>query len=275
MPWYTQRGQPVSISSLLRLYCPKSLLTRIQWTVVACRPVCSFPIQFNASSTILSELFLPPRSLDYGLYQMTLTVGMQVLPILTSSVSTYLYVTPSPITVNLVQYGSSMITIGRNQNFTLNPGSFSIDPDQVRFNRENWNYVYYCRINQSLCFANLSSNGSSWIIPPGLLQPDQTYQFRVDLIDIFNSTRLFTGYLLVQVQENDTTPISVQCVISELCPPTDQYHLLNPKAQLVLSSSSNSRSFAGSISWNIYRDSDNWTLVSNLSAFDNQWFYGE
>ena len=201
MPWYNERGQPFSISSLLQLYCPKSLATRMQWTIMACRPSCSYPIQLNSSSTTLSELFLPARSLDYGLHQMTLTVGMRVLPVLNSSVSTYFSVIPSPITVNLVRYGSSMITIGRSQNLTLDPGLFSIDPDQVNFNRQNWNYFYYYRIDRQSNFMLLNqSNGfrSSLILPSGLLQSDQIYQFRVDLINLFNVTRVFTGYVLVR-----------------------------------------------------------------------------
>ncbi|CAF4231446.1 unnamed protein product, partial [Rotaria sp. Silwood2] len=229
MPWYHQRDQSLSISSIIQLNCPKSLLTRIQWTIYACQPLCSFQIEMDPSVTImtLSELFLPSRSLHYGLYKIKLTVTMQILPQLTSSEVTYISIIPSPITVNLIRFGSSMISIGRNQTLILDPGSFSLDPDEVIFDANNWNYIYYCRIspqsnfmqvNSPFCFGNRSaewyygSNGiqSSLIIQPGLFQTNQTYQLRADLINIFNASRIFTGYLLVKVEETDSMIISIR-----------------------------------------------------------------
>jgi hypothetical protein len=40
----------------------------------------------------------------------------------------------SNITVNLVPYGTSMITISPKKDLILDPGSYSIDPDFIRFN---------------------------------------------------------------------------------------------------------------------------------------------
>jgi hypothetical protein len=53
---------------------------------------------------------------------------------LTSSASAYVKITPSGITVNLVQFGTSMITRGHEQDLTLDPGTFSIDLDGNPFN---------------------------------------------------------------------------------------------------------------------------------------------
>lgn len=134
--WVQQRSRPLSISSFVQLNCPKSLATQIQWTIYACRPVCSFPVAFDSSSTstTLSELFLPARVLDYGLYRIQLTVTMRILPILSSSMVTYVKIIPSAVMVNLIPSGSSAITVGRHQRLTLDPSSFSIDPDQDQFN---------------------------------------------------------------------------------------------------------------------------------------------
>ncbi|CAF4665152.1 unnamed protein product [Rotaria sp. Silwood1] len=300
MPWYNQRSQSLSISSIIQLNCPKSLLTRIQWTIYACRPLCSFQIEIDPSVAImtLSELFLPSRSLHYGIYMVKLTVTMQVLPQLTSSEVTYISIIPSPITVNLIRFGSSMISIGRNQTLILDPGSFSIDPDEVIFDANNWNYSYYCRIGSQLnfmpidspfCFGNRSecyygSNGirSSLIIQPGLLQINQTYQFRADLINALNASRIFTGYVLVKVEENDSMIISISCVISEICLLVDEYHLINPTTQLALTSlwlnSEVNQSFNGLITWNIYQGSMNttmqWTLLPNIRTYAYNWFFG-
>jgi hypothetical protein len=43
-------------------------------------------------------------------------------------------ITPSGITANLVQLGTSMITSGYEQDLLLNPGSYSVDLDGNVFN---------------------------------------------------------------------------------------------------------------------------------------------
>ena len=81
----------------------------------------------------LGELFVPARSLDFGLYQIKLTGTMTISSQLTTSAVTHVNIIPSPITVNLLQLGSSMITHGQQQTLTLDPGSYSIDPDSTLF----------------------------------------------------------------------------------------------------------------------------------------------
>ncbi len=59
---------------------------------------------------------------------------MVATPQLSASASAYLRITPSGITANLVQYGTSMITRGYQQDLLLDPGTFSVDPDTTTFN---------------------------------------------------------------------------------------------------------------------------------------------
>jgi predicted phage tail protein len=84
--------------------------------------------------TTLSELYIPSRTLAYGIYQLNLTVTMSISSSLTSSASVYVQIKASGITANLVQLGTSMITNGHQQDLKLNPGMFSIDPDSNTFN---------------------------------------------------------------------------------------------------------------------------------------------
>ena len=84
--------------------------------------------------TSLSELFLPPRSLEYGTYELRLSVAMSVAPRWTSTVSAYVMITPSPITPQLMPLGTSMITHGHARDLLLDPGTYSIDPDAFTFN---------------------------------------------------------------------------------------------------------------------------------------------
>ena len=97
-----------------------------------CHPQCSTAVLINGS-TALGELVVPARSLDYGVYQIKFIVTMALSSQLTRTTVTYVSIIPSPITVNLLQLGSSTIAHGQQQTLTLDPGSNSIDPDSTLF----------------------------------------------------------------------------------------------------------------------------------------------
>ena len=84
--------------------------------------------------TTFAELYIPARTLPYGLYQLTLKLSMVTASQLSSSTSAYVRITPSSIIANLVQLGSSMITRGNEQDLVLDPGRYSADPDGATFN---------------------------------------------------------------------------------------------------------------------------------------------
>jgi hypothetical protein len=135
-PVQFQRSQAFSIVSNIQLNCNTSLLTNTKWTINNCNTSsCFSQAQIKqAVTTTLSELFIPAQSLIYGIYELKLIVTMTAVPNLTSSASTYVKITPSNIQANLLQFGTSMITQGHQQNLTLDPGKFSIDPDTAMFN---------------------------------------------------------------------------------------------------------------------------------------------
>ncbi len=134
-PLQFRRNQDFYLSSYLQLNCNSSLSTITKWTINNCTSNCSFQIQMGQIIiTTLSELFIPAKTLDYGTYQLTLTVTMIAAPHLISSASAYLKITSSNITANLVQFGTSMITRGYQQDLLLDPGTFSVDPDTTTFN---------------------------------------------------------------------------------------------------------------------------------------------
>ena len=134
-PLQFRRSESVYITSYLQLNCAASLSIIIKWTVRNCTPNCSSEVQFGSSVvTTRSELFIPGKILPYGIYELQLTVTMTVFSNLTSSAFTYIKINPSNITVNLVPLGTPMITHGDQQNLTLNPGEYSLDPDTT-FNK--------------------------------------------------------------------------------------------------------------------------------------------
>ena len=106
-----------------------------KWTISNCTAGCSSPFRPNRSViTTSSELFIPARTLDYGIYELTLTVKMAASSTLNSTASAYVSITPSGITANLVPLGTSIITSGREKDLKLDPGTYSIDPDEPTFN---------------------------------------------------------------------------------------------------------------------------------------------
>jgi hypothetical protein len=134
-PLQFQRSQDFFISSSLQLNCNSSLSTITKWTINNCTSNCSSQIQIGQMIiTRFSELFIPARTLNYGTYQLILTVTMIAAPHLFSSASAYVKITPSTIIVNLIQFGTSMITRGYQQDLLLDPGTYSVDPDSTTFN---------------------------------------------------------------------------------------------------------------------------------------------
>ena len=109
--------------------------TNIRWTVYNCSSICSNAIQFDQTIiTTTNELYIPARTLPYGIYQLNLTVSMLASSSLTSTVSAYVRITASGITANLVPLGTSMITSGYEQDLLFNPGGYSVDLDGYTFN---------------------------------------------------------------------------------------------------------------------------------------------
>ena len=113
-----------------------SLSIQTQWMIISCPSTCSNIIHFNPSRilTSSSELYIPARTLDFGLYQLKLIVTMINASQLTNSISAYIAITPTGINANLVPLGTSMITSGREKDLILDPGRYSIDPDSSFFN---------------------------------------------------------------------------------------------------------------------------------------------
>ncbi|CAF4079743.1 unnamed protein product, partial [Adineta steineri] len=267
-----RRSQDFYISSMIQFNCDGSLSTTTKWTVKNCTSIsCSFEIVLNEKvMTTFSELYIPSRTLDYGVYQLTLTVTMIDLPNLKSSSSVYVRITATGITANLVQLGTSMITRGNQQDLLLDPGTFSVDPDEDTFDATKWKYTYYCRIyglynfpniqgillsigdstidpyNPS-CLSSRSGNGTGWIfgnltlspnssltVLGGSLQENQIYQFMVYMENRKNSSIQATGYVLVTVEVTHPQLIAVGCVISTMCVPNLEFQLLNPTTQVAL-----------------------------------------
>ena len=135
-PMQFRRNQDFYISSYIELKCNTSLSITTQWTIYNCTSLNCFsqiPIDQTVERTF-SELYIPARTLPYGVYELKLTISMKNSLNMFSSSSAYVKITPSGITANLVQYGTSMITRGYEQDLILDPGTYSVDLDESIFN---------------------------------------------------------------------------------------------------------------------------------------------
>ncbi|CAF0758584.1 unnamed protein product [Adineta steineri] len=208
-----------------------------------------------------------------------------------------------------------MITRGSQQDLQLNPGAYSVDPDQDSFDASKWKYEYYCRIyglynfpnfqgillpiensktdpynpsclsNQSgLIFGNLTASpNSSLTVLGGSLQSNQIYQFMVYMENRKNSSIQATGYVLVTVDDTHPQLIVIGCVISILCVPNLEYQFVNPTTQVALFALCvGTCTNLQNIKWNIYQGSDNsssnytqWTLFNNTVLYENILFFGK
>ncbi|UJR09103.1 hypothetical protein I4U23_013350 [Adineta vaga] len=303
-PLQYRRNQDFSISSTIQFRCNASLATLMQWSVKNCTSTsCLYRIGLSDKiRTTLSEFYVPSRTFAYGMYELTLTVTMKQFPSAKSSSSVHVMITPSGITANPVPLGTSMITRGKEQDLELDPGSYSVDPDEDSFDASKWKYDYYCRwygsynfpnsqgrlltiensksdaLNPS-CLSNRSDNGtglifgnltsspkSSLTIVSGTLESNQMYQFMVYMENRKNASIQATGFVIVTIEDTLPKLVVIGCVISTLCSPNLEFQLVNPTTQVAL--------FAFcvgvcenlvDIHWNIYKGD------SNSSSNSTQW----
>ena len=131
-PLQFRRDEDFWISSRVEFNCNKSFHFEMQWMISN----GSNLVVVDPSVVILttSELFVPSRRLPLGVYQLTLTMTLNVSSnVTTSAKSAFVRINPSGITANLVPLGTSMITRGEVQELELNPGLYSVDLDEDQF----------------------------------------------------------------------------------------------------------------------------------------------
>ncbi|CAF3695439.1 unnamed protein product [Rotaria sp. Silwood1] len=211
-PLQYRQSEDFSISSYIQLNCNSSLSIITKWIISTCISTCSFPSYLGQTiKTHLSEIFIPARTFNYGIYKLTLTVTMSIASYLTSSISAYVKIILSNLTVNIIQFGTSMITQGYQQDLILDPEKYSINPDTNTFNARNFLTIDDSRIdlNNPSCLSNQSNNGtkSSLIIFSNSLKSNEIYQFKVSMKNLQNSSTQAIEILQTSTSEITNNPI--------------------------------------------------------------------
>ena len=237
---------------MIEVDCDQSFSLQRQWSISSCSlSNCLDVVALDPTLiiTTTNELFIPSRTLPCGIYQLKLTVTMNI----STSESVFVRIIPSGLAVHLLPLGTSLISSGVEQDLQLNPGLYSLDFDEDQFNASDWNYHYYCRIDSVFnvpqlpggfiplkdplipsCFNNRSGTttiffftcqmnvSSAWrytgvpqslksslSILGGSLLANRTYQFMVQIEHRRNNSLQSEGYLLVRVEQISATLITI------------------------------------------------------------------
>jgi REJ domain len=131
-PIQIRRDEDFYVTTKIEVYCNASLIVNYQWVIKECSFLaCSHLIASNLNQMSTSnEYYIPARVLNLGLYQLQLTVTMNISSNLRFARSIYILITAAGITANLVPLGTSVVTKGSKQNLQFNPGLYSSDLDQ-------------------------------------------------------------------------------------------------------------------------------------------------
>src|ERR1700733_14664459 len=87
-PQQFRRSQDFSVASIIEFNCNISFPITTKWTIKNCSSNCSYQFNLNGIlDTTQSELYIPGRTLPYGLYELKLIVTRVNPPSLTISSS--------------------------------------------------------------------------------------------------------------------------------------------------------------------------------------------
>ncbi|CAF1262786.1 unnamed protein product, partial [Adineta ricciae] len=310
-PAQYRRSDNILINHIINNNCTPLHSYFKQWIVTNCTSSCEFQVNINYLLNITTnQILIPARTLPYGVYRLKLVLTMinSTATIIASS-SVYIAIIPATIIVNLVQYGTSVITSSYENDLILDPGKYSINPDSDIFDATNWNYTYYCQTDDTdnmiidgalisfeepnhPCFLNKSNNSRGWsyssldvpqsavIIFAGSLLSNRTYRFLVNMVHHENSHVQANGYVSVNVENVKLPMIAVACVIQTMCSASLQYQYINPTTQIALFSVCiGNCTLLTNIAWNIYQGSINFstnivTWVRLSLFFNNSQLFG-
>jgi hypothetical protein len=129
-----QRSEDIYIMSSITLRCNQTQFHTTRWTLSYCSFSSSCTPLSNQDmppsvQTSFAEVFIPARTLAYGIYELRLRVTVNTSTNVSASQATYVQIAPSNIVVQLLPFGTSMVTIGVQQDLQLNPGAYSLDQD--------------------------------------------------------------------------------------------------------------------------------------------------
>lgn len=127
-----QLNEEIFITSDFQISCAESFSRKYQWIIHNCTSTCSvFHDLDDKTARGSDEIYITPNTLNCGVYQLTLIVIITTKSSqFNSSASILIEIARSSnISVNLMQYRMSEITLGRTEDLLLEPGRYSLYTD--------------------------------------------------------------------------------------------------------------------------------------------------
>jgi len=141
--------------------CHNSSYTKIySWTLN--RIISNGPLLIDLSANPthdLPEIVVKSNTLDYGLYEFTVQVEIQLVSnIFKNKLKTYVEIVPTGLVVYGIENGIQSISIGFGQTLTFNPIIYSFDFDNLA-SIKNLTFKFYCSPsnNNNFITSSLSS----------------------------------------------------------------------------------------------------------------------
>lgn len=134
-PAQFRRSDNILIKYIINNNCTSLNSYFTQWIMINCTLSCESQLNTNHLLNVTTnQISISARTLPYGIYQLKLAVTMiNSTTTASASSSVYIAIIPATIIVNLVQYGTSVITSSYENDLILDPGKYSIDPDSDIF----------------------------------------------------------------------------------------------------------------------------------------------
>ena len=123
-----QFNEEISITSDVQISCAQSFSTRYQWIIYKCTSNCSICHDLDDKTARASdEIYIPPNTLNFGVYQLTLTVIITTKSSQFNSSASILIEIARPVNVfvHLIEYRMSEITLGQTDDLLLEPRRYS------------------------------------------------------------------------------------------------------------------------------------------------------
>jgi hypothetical protein len=110
------------------LNCKDLVLIKYQWIISNCTFNCS--ILNEKIQTSSNEIYFPSKILTFGIYEFKLTISLNS-SLLSQSIRIKI-IKSQKLIVNLIESGTSEITLGQNQTLLMEPGKYSLHDDGTK-----------------------------------------------------------------------------------------------------------------------------------------------
>jgi len=154
------RSKLASFKTITKVDCDTDWFSLLRnWEVINTETNQTIDISSNPTKNT-AELVFPENNLAYGNYSLIYEVIVMFnkgADKVNNTVDSFIRIVPSGFVVISLPGGINRISVGTNQEFSLNPANYSYDLDDL-LSASSMNFSFYCRINDN---GNILKNFST------------------------------------------------------------------------------------------------------------------